>query len=222
MRTAITSIAEGKEWATISEFTFDTFERYAKRIGADFVPLRGRKFPTRHFHWEKISMATLLSSYDRVFWVDADAIIRSTAGSIFDLVPEDHFGAFDEGHTHDREQEFQDGSAFYGTKVPEPAARPFKYFNAGIMVFSRIHAEAFRLPELSWDSSGMPEQTYMNTMVYKLGFKYFDIGSTWNGFHWPHQNVEDRDKLNILHYAGWPKEEGWVEAMLTQMKKDYR
>src|ERR1700682_1572034 len=125
MKLAITSMAEGREWKKISSVSFPTFEQYARRIGADFVPLHGRKFPEEHFHWEKLSMSRLLKDYDRVMWTDCDAIILSTAPSIFEIVPEKHFGAFDEGLIFDREYEFKTGADFYNIRLKEPSERSF-------------------------------------------------------------------------------------------------
>lgn len=223
MRLAITSMAEGKDWEEISAFSFPTFERYAKRIGACFAPLKGRQLPNQFFHWEKLFCASLLDSYDRVMWIDADAIIKSTAPSIFEIVPEDALGAFDEGLiVRSSDPDLATGAAFYGVSVKPLADRFPKYFNAGMMVFSKIHRPMFEVPARFFSNSHVPEQTYVNTQFQKLGLKFHDLGKIWNGYFSWHPYPGQREEFHIIHYAGWPKAPGWTKVMLEEMNRDYR
>lgn len=222
MKLAVVSMAEGPDWEKIAQFSFPTFAAFAERSGARFVRLRGRRLPDRHVHWEKLACATALLDYDRVMWLDADAIIRSTAPSVFDLVPPDAFGAFDEGsYVTSSDEEIRKGFEFYGVLAKPIEERSPKYFNAGMMVFSRMHRRIFDVPTRFFESC-VPEQTYVNVRLQQLGFKFHDLGKAWNGYYSWHPHPDERASFHIIHYAGWGKSHGWEDAMLAQMKKDYR
>lgn len=215
---AIVSMAFGKDWWRLAATSFPTFEAYADSIGADFLVLSSRRYNDRHVHWEKLRLFEILIRYERVMWVDADAVIRPDAPSVFEIVPEDAFGAFDESKIcSGRDAELASCFSFYGKRMKVDNAG--RYFNAGVMILSRRHATAFMMPNQLFTASGMPEQTYLNMEVAHRGYEFFDLGSSWNAFHSAH-SPEDRLKANIIHYAGRPKEGLWVDAMSSDMNSD--
>lgn len=221
-RHAIVTAAFGEEWWRIAASTFPLMEQYAARIGASFVVLTGRRWPEKHPHWEKFAMNDLLvSSYDRLAWIDADAIVSPRAPSIFDVVPDDEFGAFDEGKIFtDRVEQLWLHAPFYGVEHKCVERRPFNYFNGGVTVFGRKHRRLYTLPHAVKPDSIMPEQTYLNLRLAELGMKFRDIGITWNGLH-SIRGAGDRKDLHIIHYAGWPRADArWVDDMKMQMIAD--
>ena len=210
---AIASMAIGDEFRRLSEISFPTFRAYANRIGAEFWEIPGGQFPGSHTHWEKLAIGKLTEIFDRVCWIDCDAVVSPHATSIFDQVPEEAFGAFDEGKVINRTEAIAQGIELYGAAV-----HATRYFNAGVMVFGRAHAKVFTPPTLLVDG-GMPEQTYVNAQVARLGLPFHDLGPLWNSFSM-YYSPEQRRHLNIIHYAGWPKTPHWVAAMSLEMETD--
>ncbi len=214
-------MAFGDDWWKVASTTFPTMERYAERIGASFVVLTGRRWPERHPHWEKFAMNDLLSTYDRIAFIDADAIVSPKAPPIFDVVPDDAFGAFDEGRVFtDRVEQLWKDAPFYGTDSKFIERRPFNYFNSGVTVFGRKHRRLYVPPHDVNPDSLMPEQTYLNLHLAELGFKFKDLGVLWNGLH-SIRKPGDRKDLHVIHYAGWPRVDAqWVDDMKYQMISD--
>ncbi len=217
---AIVTIVIGDKYERVASVSLPTVRAYADRVGAAMVVLRERAFPEYQFYWEKFQAATLLERHSRVLWVDADAIIRESAPSVFDQVPEGTFAAFDEGkYFTDRIREMEKDGPYYGIMTQRPIEeRGFAYFNAGVMLFDRSHRELF-LPPLNPKNEPMSEQTYTNLAVARQGCKFQDLGIRWNGLH-SLRRPDDRKDLHIVHYAGWPKVPGWVDRLTDQMRKD--
>ncbi len=115
-------------------------KEYAKRIGADFINITQPKLGGSVAS-EKYQIGGMLDRYDRVVYLDADLFIRPDAPSLFDVVPADHFGIFDESYGGDPLRErtalmawLRDG--FPGCKCPH-------YFNNGVFVTSQEHQWLF-------------------------------------------------------------------------------
>lgn len=71
--------------------------KYAANIGADFInitePRLGGSVAS-----EKYQIGGMLNKYDRIIYMDADLLIVPDAPNLFDVVPADHFGIFDESY----------------------------------------------------------------------------------------------------------------------------
>lgn len=217
-RLAISSMAHGADFKRVAAVSFPVIEGYAKKIGADFVPVSDECVPHHHTHWEKMRVAAVLEKYDRVAWFDGDVIVNPRAESIFDLVPEQCFAAMDEAAMGmDRASELRVAEAKHGLKLPADAKR---YFNAGVTVFSKRHAAAFVLPkDLSESPLGMAEQSYLNAMTLHLGFEFFALPREWNAFYgmWP---PDRRANVRVLHYAAHGKGGKQADELVERMKTD--
>jgi hypothetical protein len=214
MKLAVTSIAFGKDYLRLAEVSFPTFDAYARKIGADFVPLSKRKFPTWSPYWEKLQLGDLLTFYDRVAFIDCDAIASPRAPSIFEAVPADSFGAVDEvaqGFVHRREM--LTAVDFYGFH-PRIASLRW-HFNAGVMVFGRPHQGVFQIPSRVDPLSTMPEEIYFKLRVLALGIRFHSLPATWNAIS--QRFPKGRDGLNVIHYAGGKDQ---IDGMIAQMKRD--
>jgi hypothetical protein len=219
-RHAIVTAALGPSHAALAKVSVPLLEKYALRIGADLYVNCTRLFPDRHPYWEKFALSKFLQSYDRVAWIDIDTIVNPAAPSIFEAAPVGKFCAFDEGLVFgDRQEQLWKDSAFYGVGGDRIVGWPHKYFNVGVMVIEPSHEPLFKQPSLVKSDSIMPEQTYLNLKLAETRTPCHDLTSLWNGLHSIHAEG-DRKRLNIVHYAGWPKTPDWVYRVTTQMKKD--
>jgi lipopolysaccharide biosynthesis glycosyltransferase len=215
----VTAIFGDAYWR-LADVSLPTIRAYANRLKVDLVVLEKRRFPDRHPYWEKFASADLLTVYERVCWIDVDAIVNPSAPSIFEAAPADAFSAFDEGKVFvDRQEQLLKDAEFYGADESKISSWAHRYFNIGVMVFGRSHADLFRQPSVAKKSSIMPEQTYLNLGLVMKRTRCHDLTSIWNGLHSIHDE-HDRKHLNVVHYAGWPRTTLWVETMTEQMKAD--
>lgn len=193
MKTAIVTITTGAKYNALAEVTHPTILTYALKIGAEFIVWRDtskHQIPA----YQKLEIGGLLEKYDRVAYIDTDIIIRPDAPNIFDIVPETHVGMFEEGAFMDRR-----GAMKALVNDVEWVTRG-TYYNAGVVVVSKIHRDIFVQPTIEVDN--FMDQTYLNYMLYKSGHPVFNLPYRFNRMIWLDRSGENRLDSYFLHYAG--------------------
>jgi len=184
-----------------TEHTIPILKRYAKEWNVDFKILDesfGAPF------WRTLALYDLFELYDRIFYVDSDVVINKDCPNIFDEVPFDTVGVvFEDKGSRLKDRRYQIvriKKRFGGNKHWIDG-----YFNAGIMLVSKIHCDMFtKINNQLWNES-FPEQTHFNYQMRKLGYKYVDLGYRWNHmsmFSETWHNSLSRFDSYIIHYAG--------------------
>ena len=135
----VLTVAIGDFHSALEKVTGPTVEAYAKKIGADYLCIRKHKLAKTYMIWERfLRMKELLSDYSRVLSIDVDAIIRPDCPSLFDIVPENEMGMFNEGLlTTLAEKEHQRKAmekAFEEYERPFPVDYDGRFYNGGIML----------------------------------------------------------------------------------------
>jgi lipopolysaccharide biosynthesis glycosyltransferase len=205
MKNAVVTVCIGKEFEAIAKLTHPTIKAYADKIKADFIVIDSCKTTP---HWEKFSIYDLLNKYDRIIYLDTDLIVREDCPNLFDEVPYNQLGAFNEARFVPREYVFLDTAKAYGID-PSRINWNNKYYNSGVMVISKCHKSIFKKPDL--EVSNYYEQSYLNlkisseesqkikeddSLMYDLSYKYNRM--TCLDF-----SGEVRYSSYIIHYAGF-------------------
>ncbi len=217
MKTAITTCAFGGVYQDIARVTYPTLRSYARRIGADFVPFETRRQPAERVVFEKLQIRDLLlGSYDRVLWLDSDIIVRSDAESLFDLVPQGTFGAWDEAPSSflfdeiSRRQHNDYAKILRDTcaclRLPE-TAWDGKWFCTGVFVVDRTHLQLLQEPS-QYPPGWLGEQNYLNAMVQVLKLPVTVLESD---YHLMFMSKKPRLEAYIVHYAGMTRGAGWTD-----------
>jgi len=197
MKTAVMTVAVGGDWGDILLTSGPTIERYAKKMGSDFIVIRDGKFPTRLHAYEKLRVRELLDSYDRVVVIDADCIVRKDTPSLLDLVPVGSFGAVIKPPNPESERMWIRGiyeSHARSLHLPVPNHGDL-YFSTGVFVCDRGHRGVFSDPPVY--AFAFYEQTYINIRVIEHGVPFFKIPCAFNCW-----NVVSRGKeAYVLHYT---------------------
>ena len=95
-RRAVLTIVNGEKYKAIWERVEPYFIAYAEKCDAELIVMSEGDVPSAH--WLKFGMYDLLhKQFDRIAFIDADILIRPDTPSLFDIVPEDQFGIFNEG-----------------------------------------------------------------------------------------------------------------------------
>lgn len=212
MKKAIVSCAFGPMHERMAALSYPTFERYAKKTGADFLPIKTRKFLDRNPHLEKFQIRDILEMYDAVLWVDCDALISKFACSIFDHVPKGHFAAVDEGAIKTLIKVPAELKAVADSAgLPYPEKRPFVYFNSGVFVAWKEHKPFFEnVPDKT--NHGINDQTLLNVRVALSGTPFCALPATWNMI-WVPVGFE---MAHIVHFAGRIKDETMIADMTSK------
>jgi ADP-heptose:LPS heptosyltransferase len=207
----VLTISIGNHYKKVSKVTLPSIEKYAKKINADFLNIdqHNPKFITQK--WNKFHIHELLNQYKRILYFDIDLIIREDAPNLFEIVPEDKLGMFNEGRYSSRLEYVEQASEYYGEPVKKWNG---KFYNSGVMVISRRHKSIFKEPK------GVhiveTDQPYINLRIINDKVEMFDLDFRYN-----RMDILDKfcgiSRLDsyIVHYAGAPK-----EIQLDVIKKD--
>jgi lipopolysaccharide biosynthesis glycosyltransferase len=209
MKKAIVSLAIGNP-EPYRVGLHSSFE-YSKRIGADYYvitePLINYRFP----HFEKLQVLGLFDQgYDRVLYLDGDIIVTPDSKDIFEQYPDENkFYAYDENTNPDLDCMDRDPDV---EAIPKDfewlknGLGKYRYFNSGVMLFSKRHRSCFsgveNLPNVPvmWKYA---EQTSLNYLISKNKIEWETIDYSFNRMDLGQEDPKkERFKANIIHYAG--------------------
>lgn len=199
---AVVTLCIGDKYDLIANKTHPTIKNYADSIGADFIVINTRLFneaPTPH--WEKFQIYDLLKKYNRIIYMDTDLIVRGDCPNLFDLVPENKLGIFNEGKFDSRLESIREAVMYYKEELNEWDGT---YYNTGVMVISRVQRNLFKPPKFM-APMGMYEQGYLNLRIIKDKIPVHDIQYRYNRMTLMDKLTgENRLDSYIVHYAGAP------------------
>ena len=215
----ILTIACGDLYQKMSLLTHPLMKAYAQKIGASFISIEQSSASSPH--WEKFNgIFSLLNRYERLIYCDTDIIIRDDCPNLFDIVPPEQIGLFNElPFTKERrELSLIDACKEYGFTLKDWDG---KYYNTGVMVVSRQHKQLFKKPDK--EIFNFYEQGYFNAILAKT---LCSAGNELTPFQLQYKfnrmccmdplTGEERFASYIIHYAGFPN----PEMVLTVIKND--
>lgn len=196
-RLAVVTVTFDEHWE-LAKYTHPILKAYAEKINADFVVIKDRKYPNFFPQYEKFQIPSILNEYDRICYIDTDAIVKKNTPDLFQVVPEEKFGIVDERQ--------------YGTNLvwtDEAIARQYLPYgftpkiehNTGVMIFSRLHRDVFENPLLL--NTPYYDQPWINIQLEQQKVDILELPHTYN-YSPLHllPSPELAPKLHILHYAG--------------------
>lgn len=157
-------------------------------------------------HWEKFQIGELLNIYDRIIYVDTDVIIREDTPNLFDIVPSNELGVFNEApFTHRSKEMMIDMCREYETTIEDWDGI---YFNSGVMVVSQCHKLQGLFTKPEKEIFNFYEQTYLNMVVARDKITVCSLPYHYNRMTCMDTILgEERHAAFIIHYAGCPSTE---------------
>ena len=208
---AIVTIVTGSFHRFLATLTHYYLKNYAAKVKADFIILTNDDKDSKSCCWLKYKMKDLLSTYDRILYIDTDIIVNDKTPDLFDIVPEDSIGCYNE-ITHSRTWV----DCTYPKYISAVGENPEKwydgtfYMNAGLMLFGRQHSKLFTLPTTpeafkhDWDLMG--DQSWFNMNVQRYKLKVHDLGVPYNAMVRELREGKifgtDIKDIHIFHFAG--------------------
>jgi hypothetical protein len=186
-------------------------ERYSRAVGADFICLEGfsgQWYPLAN----KFRVASLFTQagYDRVLYVDSDALITRHCADLFELVPYDAIGILDELHLYDEwmvARHYREVLAVLASQGVELNNRTYPCYNSGLYVISRPNARVLEPPvaefPLCTRDGATIEQSWLTIQILRQQPPVFDL--TNPNIHWlwyADPDESEADGAMVLHYAG--------------------
>lgn len=199
----ILTISIGDYYKNISEFTLPSIQKYAEKINADFLNINEHNKFYITQKWNKFYIHELLNKYKRILYLDIDLIIREDCPNLFEIVPENKLGMFNEGRYVPRYEFLEQASEYYGEELKKWNG---KFFNSGVMVISRIHKQLFKLPQgIDFVETDQP---YLNLRILNDKIEMFELDYKFNRMDIldKHCGISRLDSY-IVHYAGAPQDQ---------------
>jgi hypothetical protein len=208
MKCAIVTLCIGEESLSIAEITHPTIKAYANKLGVDFVLVDTEPSPSISPHWAKFKLYDLLNKYDRIIYFDTDLVVRDDCPNLFEIVPYNQIGAFNEAKFMPREYSLIETARFYNVDW-ENLHWNGKYYNTGVLVFSKCHRHLFKKPDAEFPNYF--EQSYLNlkiaqeenTRTVEDKSLMFDLSYRYNRMTCLDFSGEERHASYIVHYAGY-------------------
>lgn len=209
----VLTISIGDYYKKLGKLTLPSIKRYAKKINADFINID--EFDPNYItqKWNKFHIHELLKDYKRILYLDIDLIVREDTPNLFQIVPENKLGMFNEGRYAPRFEFLQQASEYYGEPLKKWSG---KFYNSGVMVISRMHKSIFKLPK--GQDFVETDQPYLNLRINNDKIEMFDLDYRFNRMDIldVHCGISRLDSY-IVHYAGAPK-----DIQMSVMEKDIR
>lgn len=213
----------------ILEETAPLMAKYALKCGADFKIVdqmnHNGKLPCANF--VKLYGDYLLEVYSAVLWLDCDILVKPEAPSIFDVVPQDKWGAWcDEGRLYQVDSR------------PRPLYR-HGYFNSGVMVIPKCYKGVIHSAYQIWANrkrlytqkeaiAGFADQTPINRACHEKGVNMHPLDVNWNFYISDHKCREfglpvfDINTVNFVHFAGGARLLTQEESQTKAVRLDQR
>lgn len=199
---ALLTLCVGDLYRLIGGISHSLMRDYAGRIDADFIVISDFGEHTVGPYAKLDAMFRLLKEYERVCFVDTDILIRADTPSIFDLVPNDRLGLFDEGAVLDRSQAWSEVFTVLGYPVnPMQSFASPVYYNTGVIVASKEHQSLFA--PFASEVDCYAEQSAFNVRVWDRKVKVFNLPYRYNRIN-PISSLtgECWDDSFFAHFAG--------------------
>lgn len=218
MANLVLTISIGEYYNKVAELTLPSIKKYAEKIGADFLNIDGHNPEYITQKWNKFHIHNLLNKYNRIIYFDIDLIIREDCPNLFDVVPENKLGMFNEGRFEARYPWVEQASEYYDEPVKKWNG---KFYNSGVMVISRIHKQIFKLPKgIDFVETDQP---YINLRIINDKVEMYDLDFRFNRMDMLDKfcGISRLDSY-VVHYAGAPKEIQMdvIRKDIEQWKKD--
>ena len=189
------------------------FEKYCEKYNLDLEVMTDYKINYYDLGFEKFRVLDMFDKYDRVVYVDGDVLITPHAPNIFEEYPDPSYfyGFHENGYCIESDRDPLINLCMVELDKtfclwPKEWNGKKRYFNSGILLFSKEHREAlskfsYYAPKLQqyWGT----DQTTLNCIITFENVKFKNLSWDWNrgDLSAPDWNLM-RYKANFIHYSG--------------------
>lgn len=209
-RLAVVTVASGAKTQELFAVSRPLMESYAARVGADLVIL-DQPGPAAWPMGAKFAIHRALERYGRIFYVDADVVLRPSVPNMFEAVPRDKIALWSDladvlrggGGFVDEFVRFRETMGFSN----KPPFRLPAYWNTGVFVASREHLPFFEppAPHVEIPILHCAEQHWFVSQLLDGNAPVMDMPREFNWQWWADPDFAARPvpREAILHFSGW-------------------
>jgi hypothetical protein len=205
---AVVTVAAGPKGKELLAASGAHLRAYADWVGADFVVLDDYAGNPAYPPSCKFGMGRALDFYDRVAFLDADALTRPGCLNVFDLCDEHEIGFCDELPHLDRpgQRGISRFLQFRREQGFKYVARPPWYLNSGVMVWPARYKHLLAPPDFPIPATHhTAEQEIWGSRVLDSGARYRLMDPQANWQDWQHPDFESAPPEAILHWSSHGK-----------------
>lgn len=204
----VLTLATEPAWPLL-ELTGPRMERYARRIGADFIAMRDTT--QGWFMLEKLRVREYLPHYERVIYLDADVVVAEDCPSLFDVVTKGMIGMHDDWPPLSQWGEYFI-KEWESLMASQGVGRPFQNHahNTGVICVDREHLGMYDPPKRPLPECWCDEQSWEQSNVALYGYPVFPLPSEYNCQYWEtkYKSIAEYEeaarKAHIAHVSGCP------------------
>ena len=198
MNNCVITLSVGDDYDGM-EITIPRMNNYCSKYNLNFIVIRDNHF--KHPAYNKLLIKNYINDFDRILYIDLDVIIRNDAPNIFDIVPDDKFGIFNEEYLHicNCGKETID---LYNNYTSNNIKWNGEYYNTGVMLFNKDNIKILN-DDIPLLEEYYADQGFINYQIHKYNIECFDIGFQFNGLNNPSIVGEERLKNSyFIHSNG--------------------
>lgn len=154
-----------------SNLTLESIKSYCKNIQVELDIMKTENITSDVY----LTFEKYLVKYNRVLYISPSILIREDAPNLFEIVPEDSLGMFNEGRYLQRNSTFRSAMEIYQEKITKDWEG--KYFNCDVILFSKLHRELFKKPPHKLFPDFAP---YFNLKIHNTQTKVFELPYQFN------------------------------------------
>lgn len=186
---ALITLCVGDDYKSMIDLISPRMKKYAEKYMLDFEIITNKV--QEHPAYNKLQLLNYIDKYSRILFLDADVIIRNDAPNIFEVVPENHLGIFNEEYLKicNCGQETIDE---YNKLNLTQSKYNGNYYNTGVMIFDKNIALKIFDQNYKTTNEFFADQGYINYMIQLYNVPCYDIGYKFNGLN--HGNLIGDEK----------------------------
>lgn len=159
-----------------------------------------------HLEIEKVWIAELLESYERVLFFDLDLLVTPQAPNLLEIYPGSMFYARLEGAYPWNQEALAKAAEEVGTPIPLDGDNQPVFFNTGVMIHGqqsrRLYRELLTRYQCQ-ERNRLEEQALTNALIHRLHIPYqtIDWAHNWSCYL-DSEKFSKRLGADVIHYAG--------------------
>lgn len=197
----VITVAVGRVFQEILDVTRPTLQRYAERVGADYVELTDRTqtwAPLEKFRtWE------YAKNYDATLFLDSDMLIRETAEDVFNLcaTPNQCWMHDDRSYLPQLNWLHVERGTLMNTLQIDDAPDGTCY-NSGVILTGRDRADIWQPPPLPFEPTHCAEQLWLEYRALQGGVDNLPL--EFNTQYWMPKFFDKIASAQFIHLANCP------------------
>lgn len=191
----VVTVATGKPFRKLLDFTRPFLRSYAMRNNADFIELTNQT--ETWWGFEKFRTLFFSEQYEETLFIDADCVIRPDAPSLFGsdaglLIHDDWEYLAQTKWIHSERQRVANslGVEFEDRKT---------CLNSGVVYCKQSHSNVWAQPQRTMNRNHTSEQIFVEQSAFKLGYQNLDSRMNWQ-YYFP-KFWERINDAYLVHFA---------------------